>query len=374
MTERFRPAWVEIDLDAIRANVAAIGAAVAPAEIMAVVKADAYGHGAGEVAAASLDAGATTLGVALVEEGMALRAAGIDAPVLVLVEPPAAAAAAVVAAELTPIVYTRDGVGRLARAVAALGRTEPFPVHLKVDTGMHRVGVTPQDAPSLVDEIAASPELTLAGICTHLAVADELDNPYTDTQLDEFDALIAELAASGRDVPSVHAANSAGALGWARARYDLVRCGIAIYGIPPCDALGDHVPLRPALALKARVTHLQRLPAGARLSYGLAHTLEAPAQVATIPLGYADGVARDLGHLGGEVLIGGRRAPIIGTVTMDQLMVDVGDFPVSLGDEVVLIGDQGSESITATEWARRLDTIAYEIVSGIGSRVPRRYS
>lgn len=374
MTERFRQAWVEIDLDAIGRNVRAIRELVAPAEFLAVVKADAYGHGAIEVARAALDAGATTLGVALVEEGLALRAAGLDAPILVLAEAPTGAARAVVEADLTPIVYTHAGINDLARAVAAAGRSQPLAVHLKVDTGMHRVGCTPGDAPRLVDAIVGHPELSPAGICTHLAVADEPDNPYTDCQLDRFDALVGELRAAGHDVGTTHAANSAGAIGGVRARYDLVRVGIALYGIAPSAALAGCVALRPALSLKARVSHLQVLAAGERLSYGLRHRLTDRSRIATVPLGYADGVARNLGYLGGEVLVGGRRAPIVGTVTMDQFMVDVGDAPVELGDEIVLIGHQGNESITATEWAGRLDTIAYEVVSGIGPRIPRRYS
>ncbi|HZJ26690.1 MAG TPA: alanine racemase [Acidimicrobiia bacterium] len=374
MTQQFRPAWVEIDLDAVRRNIRAIGDVVAPAEVMAVVKADAYGHGAVEVARAALDAGARSLGVALVEEGVALRAHGIDAPVLVLAEPPAEAATTVVEADLTPIVYTHAGIAHLAQAVTTVGRTEPLAVHLKVDTGMHRVGCAPDDAPGLVDEIAGHSELVLAGVCTHLAVADEPDNPYTDDQLDRFDALLRALAASGRDLGLRHAANSAGALAFERARYDLVRAGIAMYGIAPSAALAGHATLQPAMALKARVTLVKTLPAGARLSYGLRHTLTETAHVATVPLGYADGVPRNLGHVGGEVLVGGRRAPIAGTVTMDQLMVDVGDASVAVGDEVVLIGSQGDETVTAVEWARRLDTVPYEIVSNIGPRVPRRYS
>jgi alanine racemase len=174
--------------------------------------------------------------------------------------------------------------------------------------------------------------------------------------------------------PVVHVANSAGLIaGPDAARYDLVRLGIAIYGVPPAPDLADRLALRPVLALKARVSHVKELPAGSRLSYGLRYALDRPSVVATVPAGYADGVPRNLGLVGGEVLIRGRRHPIAGTVTMDQLMVDAGDGPVEVGDEVVLLGRQGAEEISATEWASRLGTIAYEIVSGIGPRVPRRY-
>jgi alanine racemase len=368
-----RPVWGEVDLDAVRANVRVLADLARPAALLAVVKADAYGHGAVPVARAALEAGATWLGVALVEEGAALRDAGIDAPILVLSEPAPAAADAVVANALTPVVYTPAGIEALAKAVVAAGRDTPLRVHLKVDTGMHRAGCTVDAAPGLVDAIAHRPELVLEGICTHFAVADEPGHAYTDDQVTRFDALLDELDATGARPGLVHAANSAGLLTHPRHRYDLVRVGIALYGVPPSDALEDRVELAPVLSLRARVAHVKELPAGARVSYGLRYELERPGTVATVPVGYADGVPRNLGLLGGEVLVHGRRFPIAGTVTMDQLMVDVGDEPVEVGDDVVLLGRQGDEEITAAEWAARLGTIAYEIVTGIGPRVPRRY-
>ncbi len=369
-----RPAWAEVDLDAVRANTAALVEQASPAALLAVVKADGYGHGAAQVARATLDAGASWLGVALVEEGIALRSAGIDAPILVLSEPPRAAADAVVAHDLTPTVYTAIGIEALAKAVASADASAPLAVHLKVDTGMHRVGCSVEDATELVDAVAASPELELGGLCTHLAVADEPDNPYTDEQLDRFDELVRALEARDARPQYVHAANSAGLLAHPRARYDLVRAGIALYGVPPAPVLADRVALQPALSLRACVSHVKDLPAGSRMSYGLRYELERPSRVATVPIGYADGVPRNLGVAGGEVLVGGRRARIAGTVTMDQLMVDVGDAVVEIGDEVVLLGAQGDDEITAGEWADHLGTIAYEIVTGIGTRVPRRYS
>jgi alanine racemase len=368
-----RPAWVEVDLDAVRANTTALAALAAPAALLAVVKADGYGHGAAPIARAALDAGATWLGVALVEEGITLRNAGIDAPILVLSEPPRAAADAVVAHDLTPTVYTAIGIEGLAKAVAAADSGAPLTVHLKIDTGMHRVGCSAEDAPDLVDAIASCPELVLGGLCTHLAVADEPDNAYTDEQLDRFDDLLEALDARGARPELVHAANSAGLLAHERARYDLVRAGIALYGVPPAPDLADRLPLRAALSLRARVSHVKHLPAGSRLSYGLRYELERPSRVATVPIGYADGVPRNLGIAGGEVLVGGRRARIAGTVTMDQLMIDVADAEVEVGDEVVLLGAQGGDEIDAGEWADHLGTIAYEVVTGIGIRVPRQY-
>jgi alanine racemase len=373
----YRPVWAEIDLDAVRANVRTLAGMASPAALMAVVKADGYGHGAVPVARAALDAGARWLGVALVEEGAELRAAGIDAPILVLSEPSPPAAPAVVALGLTPVAYTRPGIDALAKAVAdggALTDADALPVHLKVDTGMHRVGCTAADAGELAATIAARDELRLEGVLTHFAVADEPDDPYTAEQLDRFEGVLDDLRRAGVQFDMVHAANSAALFEFVdRARYDLVRCGIAAYGVPPAPNLAGRVPLQPAMALKARVSHVKRLPAGARLSYGLRYTMPADGTVATVPIGYADGVPRALSATGGEVLVRGRRHPIAGTVTMDQLMVDVGDTPVEVGDEVVLIGRDGGAEITADEWAERLGTIVYEVVCGLGRRVPRSY-
>jgi alanine racemase len=369
MREQFRPVWGEVDLSAVRANVRTLVEMARPAALLAVVKADGYGHGAVPIAEAVLDAGATWLGVALVEEGRELRDAGIDARILVLSEPIAAAAPAVVAHNLTPVVYTANGIEALAKAVADAG-APPLAVHLKIDTGMHRVGCAPADAAALVQAIAGRPELELEGICTHLAVADEVDNPYTGSQLQEFDRVLETL---DERPPLVHAANSAGLLAHPKATYDLVRVGIALYGIAPSPVLRDRARLEPVLALKARVSQVKTLAAGERVSYGLRYDMPSGGTLATVPVGYADGVPRNLGLLGGEVLIRGTRCPIAGTVTMDQLMVDVGDVPVEVGDEVVLLGRQDAEEITADEWAERLDTIAYEIPTGIGPRVPRTY-
>jgi alanine racemase len=368
-----RPAWAEVDLEAVRANTRALVELARPAALLAVVKADGYGHGAVPVARAVLEAGATWLGVALVEEGIELRAAGIDAPVLLLSEPPPDAAPAVVAELLTPTVYTTSGIDALAKAVADAGRNAPLPVHLKVDTGMHRVGCAVDDAMGLVEAIAGRPELELEAMCTHLAVADEPDHPYTAEQLAQFDALLERIASSGHPHRLVHAANSAALLAHPAAHYDLVRVGIALYGVPPSPNLADRVELRPALSLRAQVSHVKRLPRGSRVSYGLRYELPRASTIATVPIGYADGVPRNVGVAGAEVLVHGRRAPIAGTVTMDQLMIDAGDLPIEVGDEVVLLGVQGGEEITATEWAEHLGTIPYEIVTGIGTRVPRCY-
>jgi alanine racemase len=367
-----RPVWGEVDLGAVRANAAALAERARPAALLAVVKADGYGHGAVPVARAALEAGATWLGVALVEEGIELRDAGIGARILVLSEPTPDAAAVVVDQALTPVVYTLEGIEALAKAVAANATSGPLPVHLKVDTGMHRVGCAPDEAVSLAQSVHARAELQLEGVCTHLAVADEVDHHYTAQQLGRFDGLLAALDARGLRPPLAHVANSAGLLMLDDARYDLVRCGLALYGIPP-GPIGLETALVPVLSLRARVSYVKALQAGDRISYGLRYELARDAVVATVPVGYADGVPRNLGLVGGEVLLGGRRVPIAGAVTMDQFMVEVPDGVVEVGDEVVLLGRQGNEAVTAGEWATRLGMIPYEIVSGIGPRVPRRY-
>lgn len=364
-----RWAWAEIDLGAVAHNVGVIRRAAAPAGVWAVVKADAYGHGAPPVARAALAAGAAGLGVALTAEGVELRTAGISAPILVLSEQPPEDAPLLVAHHLAPTVSTAAGIDTLA--TAAIAAASDVGLHLKVDTGMHRVGARPEDAPALVQRIADhAPALRLEGVFTHLAVADEPADPYTKEQLRIFDDVLAALPV----VPErVHAANSAGALAHPDARRDFVRAGIVLYGISPGPGVEDYcADLRPVLALKARVSSVQRRRAGDRISYGLRHTFDRPTTVATVPIGYHDGVRRGLSNVQ-DVLLRGRRRRIVGVVTMDQLMIDCDDDEVAVGDEVVLLGRQGDAVISAEEWAERLGTIGYEITCGINPRVPRVY-
>ena len=376
MTEaRTRPAWATVDLDAVRHNVGVLAEAVAPAAVCAVVNADGYGHGAVPVAAAAQEAGARWLAVAVVDEGLALRDGGIDGPVLLLAEPPAEAFDLAVGARLTPVLYSDRGIEAAERAASMQGR-DRVPVHLKVDTGMHRVGAAPADAVRLAQAVDGSRHLRLEGLLTHFAVADEPERDAdTKAQLERFEEVRDELAALGIVPDVLHAANSAGAIAHEAARYDLVRCGIAVYGCPPSPALAGRLDLRPALSLVGEVTFVKEVDAGEGLSYGLRYTTPTRTTIATVPLGYADGVPRRLSALGAEVLVGGQRRPIAGTITMDQLLVDCGpDADVAVGDEVVLLGRQGDEQVTADEWAGLLDTINYEIVCGIGARVPRRYT
>lgn len=366
-----RAARAVVDLDALARNVARLCASARPADTWVVVKADAYGHGAIEVASTALEAGASGLCVALVQEGVELRRAGLRAPILVLSEQPAEQATTIVAEGLTPTVCTPTGVKALVDAARDARRH--IDVHVKVDTGMHRMGVDPRDAVALLDLVASHDELRLAGLFTHLAVADEPTHPMNAVQLERFGSVVHEARAAGHRPEAIHAANSAATLALADARLDFVRVGIAMYGIVPGPGVAALCgELEPVLRLEARVSRVARVRAGEGVSYGLRHVCPVDTTIATVPLGYADGVPRRW-YEAGEVLIGGHRRPITGVITMDQLMVDCGDDPVAVGDEVVLIGRQGSEEIRAEHLADRLGTIGYEIVCGLSARVGRHH-
>jgi alanine racemase len=368
-------AWAEVDLGAVAANVEAMRAVAAPAEVCAVVKADGYGHGAVPVARAAVDAGAACLAVAQVPEAAELRQAGVGAPILLLSEPRPEEVEAALDADVELTVYTAALVDRLGAELERRGGPAR-PIHIKVDTGMRRVGATPADAVALAKAVDAHPRLDLRAVWTHCAVADEPEQAaFTALQLERYEAVLADVAAAGIEVPLRHAANSAAAIAHPAARYDLVRCGIAVYGIPPSPALDGAVPLRPAVRLATEVSFVKPVARGDGVSYGLRHHVERDTVVATLPIGYADGTFRALGLRNQDVLIGGRRCPMVGVVTMDQTMVDVGpDADVRPGDEVVLLGAQGEERITADEWAAQVGTIAYEVVCAIGPRVERRYT
>lgn len=365
--------WVDIDLAAIARNVGALKATAPGAALCAVVKADGYGHGAGEVSRAALNAGATVLAVAQVDEGASLRDAGIDAPIWVLSEPEPHEFVSAAGFGLEPAIYSERGI----EAAASVSRAAPLTVHLKVDSGMHRVGAHPDDVIERAVAIERASGLRLGSVWTHCATADEPGNPYTDRQLDRYDQVLDAMAGAGIEVPLRHAANSAGTLAHPRAHHDIVRAGIAIYGLAPSPAMLEaacEAGLTPALTWRSNVSFVKRLRAGDRVSYGQREGVDRPTNAATIPLGYADGYRRGLWKMG-AVLIGGVRRPIIGVVTMDQIVVDCGDDDVAAGDDVVVIGEQtvGSvgDRITADELAAGLDTINYEVVCGISKRVER---
>jgi alanine racemase len=367
---RGHPIWAEIDLDAIRHNIRTLRERASGAEVMGVVKGYAYGHGNPESALAMLEAGATRLGVARVAEGLHLRKAGIQAPIHVFTEPPHEAAATMVAGDLTPTVYTESFARALSAAAADAGRR--VPVHVKLDTGMHRVGVVADDVPDAVGAIRSLPGVEIEGAWSHLAVADDPDHPFTDKQVALFHDLLHQIEGAGVELRYRHLANSAATIGRPDTHLDIVRCGVASYGLWPSEAFVGTIDLRPAMALRARVGMVKTVPRGESLSYGLQYELERTGRVITITAGYADGYDRRLSGIG-DVLVEGARFHVSGTVCMDQFMVDVGDAKVDIGDVATLIGADGGERVTAEELALLIGTINYEVTSRVPSRVPRVY-
>lgn len=369
-----RPTWIEIDRAALAGNVRALRARIGPDRLLyAVVKANAYGHDASLVGPAVLDAGADRLAVAAVNEGVALRRAGVTAPILVLGFTPGDWTEVLLREDLTVTVYDLEVARRWSEEAQALGGR--VRVHVKVDTGMHRLGVYPEDAPEFVAALARLPGLEVEGIFTHFSSADEADKGYTEYQLGRFRSLLATLAHQGLRPPLVHAANSAATLTVPESHFDAVRCGISLYGLHPSSETPLDDAFRPVLSWKARVAQVKRLEKGAAVSYNRTYVAPAQRMVAVVPVGYADGFPR-APRTWGTVLIRGRPAPILGRVCMDQTIVDVSEHfaagdPVALGDEVVLIGRQGDRVVTAEEVAARLGTINYDVVSRILARVPR---
>ncbi len=367
-TEEF-VTWAEVDLRALRANVRALRTWVGPrVEIIAVVKANAYGHGAVAVARAALEAGATRLAVHRVQEGVDLRRAGIQAPILLLGYASLGAASLVVRYRLTPTLITREA----AETLAALSPT-PVPVHIKVDTGMGRYGLLPEEVLDFVRALRSIPRIRIEGIYTHFATADEADRTYMRRQLSIFRDVLKALDQAGLAIPFRHACNSAATLALPEAHFDAVRPGLALYGMRPSGAWPSPVPLRPVLTLKSRVVRVRTLPSGSSIGYGRTFITDRPTRVALVPIGYGDGYHRLISNRG-EVLIRGQRARILGRVSMDQVVVDVDSIPgVTMEEEVVVIGRQGREEIRAEEVARWAQTINYEVTTGLLPRVPRVY-
>jgi alanine racemase len=368
-----RPTWAEVDLAAISHNVQEFRR-ITPARtrIMAVVKADGYGHGSVEVARQALAAGASFLGVALVEEGVNLRENGITDPVLVLGFTPKSYAHLLCEYDLTPTVFTMPEAEAFSNA--AVQHKRKLPVHVKVDTGMGRVGFFPcSDADGFIKKVAACPGLELAGLYTHFAAADSKDLTHARGQLQRFSELVSRLAERGLNIPLKHAANSAAAMYLPEAHLDMVRIGISLYGLPPSAGREAAVNLQPVMTLKTKVVYLKQVPSGTSVSYGCTFTTVRDSLLATLPIGYADGYSRRLSNRG-HVLVHGQRAPVAGRVCMDQMVVDVSAIPgVCLDDEVVLYGRQGDNVITVDEVADCLETINYEVVTSVSRRVPRLY-
>ena len=366
-----RPTYVEIDLDQLTANYRAVEAAVAPARMLPVVKAGAYGHGLVEVARLFESFGPAGLAVAFLEEGAKLREAGIVCPILVMGGLDTAQIPAFLHFSLTMTVSSGQAVGPIEEAAGRLGTVAR--VHAKVDTGMGRMGVRPEGAAELLDALLRSRHVELEAVYSHFATADEPDPAQTLDQMATFRRVVSYFGDRDLPMPTLHLANSGAVLQHPGSYLDLVRPGLMLYGVYPTDTIPRTVGIEPALTWRSTVVLSKPLPAGSPVSYGATWTPDRDTRIVVVPMGYGDGYPRLLSNRG-EVLIGDRRHPVVGRVCMDQFMVDVGpDTDVRVGHEVVIIGSQGDERITANELAAWAETIPYEILTGISSRVPRQY-
>jgi alanine racemase len=361
-----------VHLDRITANVRAVRQLVGDrTKVLAVIKADGYGHGAIPVAKTVLGAGASWLGVACVDEGLALRAAGVKAPILVMGHAAAPELHAAVRGDLTLTLGTAAQCSALAWAAHKSG--SKIRVHLKVDTGMGRFGLLPEQLNDLAITLKASPEICIEGCFTHLARGEDDPAVATDAQLERFDAALRTLARWGIEPELIHAANSGATLVAPHARLSLVRAGLLVYGYRPQtdDTVGP--ALQPALEVQSCLVRVETLPAGSRIGYGHTHVLDRAGRVGLVPMGYADGLHRSLSGVG-HLVVGGVRVPIIGRVSMDQCTVDLSDAgDVAEGDDVQVVGAQGTASVWADDLAKWAGTIVYEILCGISPRVPRAY-
>jgi alanine racemase len=364
--------WAEIDLDAIAFNVRAFKRHVGErVEILAVVKANAYGHGAVPVARAALDAGATRLAVHRAIEGVELRRVGLTAPIMVMGYTPPSGAAMMVQYDLTPSLITREFAEAVSAEAVRAGKV--IPLHVKVDTGMSRYGLMPGEVVDFARRLTALPGVKLEGLFTHFATADAADQTHVRHQLETFRQVLAALESAGIRIPLRHAANSAATMRLPEAHFDAVRPGIAMYGLDPSDEWPPVFEIRPALTLKSRVSRVRVLPPGSGISYGRTFVTQRETPVALVPVGYGDGYHRILSNKS-SVLIHGQRAPMRGRVCMDQFVVDItGIEGVQQDDEVVLVGHQGEAEIRAEEVAKLAGTINYEVTTSLLPRVVRLY-
>lgn len=364
-------AWVEIDLNALTHNVRQLKRQLAAkTQLMAVVKADAYGHGAVSVAQTALNAGANWLGVATIPEGIELRAAGIEAPILLLgaVHSPEQVRA-IAYWQLQPTICNSKQALIFAETLKEMGQT--LPVHLKLDTGMSRLGTMWQDAAEFVQLVRHLPNLDIQSIYSHLATADSPDTRVMEQQHQRFQQAIRTIEAAGIPLPKLHFANSAATLVDSALHYDLVRVGLATYGLYPAPHCQGLIDLKPVMGVKARVTQVKDIPAGTGVSYGYQYIADRDLRLAVIGIGYADGVPRNLSNKL-QVLIRGQRVPQVGAITMDQMMLDVSSIPdLQVGEVVTLLGTDGNQSISADDWAETLGTISWEILCSFKHRLPR---
>lgn len=368
-----RPAWAEINLDNLAFNMRQIRANTNPAsKIMAVVKADAYGHGIVQTSKVVLENGADRLGVAILDEAIALREQGITAPIIILGYVPVTDLSFVTAYDLTPTVFEFAHAEVLSKE--ALKSNKKVNIHIKIDTGMGRLGFLPEEGSvDIIDKIVNLPGVFVEGIYTHLSYADAEDRGYTLGQLERFNWFLERLEQKNIFIPIKHAANSAGILNYPQSHFDMVRPGIVLYGLLPSDEMQNTPEFKPVMSLKAQVASVKHIPAGNSIGYGCSHKLDKDSVIAVLPLGYADGYTRHFSNTS-QALVCGKRVPLVGRVCMDQIMVDITDVSgVAIGDEAVLLGKQGDEEITAEELANQAETINYEIVCMISHRVPRKY-
>ncbi|MBD2457742.1 alanine racemase [Nostoc sp. FACHB-87] len=366
-------AWVEIDLEALSHNVKQLKQLLSPrTQLMAVVKADAYGHGAVTVAQTALQSGASWLGVATVPEGIQLREAGIQAPILILGATQTPEQIHAIAHwKLQPTLCSPKQALIFSNILEAINYGSPVPVHIKLDTGMSRLGTDWQVAAEFVQLVERLPHLTIASVYSHLATADSPDPAIMAEQHSRFKTAIAQIQKIGIKIPSLHLANTAATLADSQLHYDMVRVGLGVYGLAPAPHLQRKINLKPVLQVKARVTQVKTIAAGTGVSYGHQFVADREMRIAVVAIGYADGVPRNLSNKM-EVLLRGQRVPQIGAITMDQLMIDISQLPeIQEGEIVTLLGDQGKEQITADDWAAQLNTISWEILCGFKHRLPR---
>jgi alanine racemase len=368
--EMQRPTVAEIDLAALRSNFRALRALAAHGELMVVVKADAYGHGAVTVARTLIEEGCRHFGVATLDEARELRAAGIRTRIYLQAGFFAAQAGEIVALDLTPFVFDASLIPLLDRAAVSAGRSD-FPIHLKIDSGATRLGVMPVDIPAVIEAVRAASGVRLEGVCTLLANAGDPKSPITDAQLSVFHEAIDTLNAAGMRPSVFHVANSAALVLRYDSHFSLARPGLSIYGLPPVAAVRERVELHPVMTFKTRLMQIKHVPAGSGVGYGHTFVTQRPSLIGVLPVGYADGYRRGLQH-GGEVIVRGTRAPVVGAVSMDLTTIDVtGVAGVAVGDEIVLWGESGAESISVNDVARLAQTISYEMLCTVGRRVPR---
>ena len=365
-----RPTIAEIDLSAIAHNIQAIRKAHS-ASIMAVVKANGYGHGAVEVCKTALANGVKYLGVASAEEGILLRKAGISAPILVFSSAGLNDTDMYLRNDLEPTIFDGPGLQNLVKSARKMEQRPK--VHVKIDTGMGRMGIHWQNALEYVKTVAAQPQVRIQSVYTHFATSDHLDKSYARLQLYRFNRVLQEIKDAGIDVPLVHAANSGAILDLPEAAFDMLRPGVLMYGYYPSGNTTESIPVKPAMTFKTRVLYIKDIEKGDSVSYDRLFIAERPTRVASLPVGYADGYNRLLSGQG-EVLVRGKRFPVIGRVCMDMMMIDLGDDQsVQVGDEVVLFGAQENDRVTVESICEKVNTIPYEITCWVSERVPRIY-